>query len=71
VGCEGGRCGSIYSLGVCEMSVGEGFMTRRAVALELICVAQVVSSGSCSYIFACGVRAGPCIPFSAFPVLQA
>jgi hypothetical protein len=25
---------------VCEMSVGEGFMTRRAVALEVICVAQ-------------------------------
>jgi hypothetical protein len=26
--------------GVWGMSVGEGFMTRRAVALELICVAQ-------------------------------
>jgi hypothetical protein len=29
-----------YTLSVCEMSVGEGFMTRRAVALELICVAR-------------------------------
>jgi hypothetical protein len=39
--------------GVWGMSVGEGFMTRRAVALELICVLRVMSPGSCSYMFGC------------------
>jgi hypothetical protein len=56
-----------YTLSVCEMNVGEGFMTRRAVALEVICVAQGRVARELFIYICVSVRAGPCFPFSAFP----